>query len=313
MSKTNHLIFVNDDIKLDPSLIENSLVGSEVWTLDSGLDGLFQIEAITSKYSNIDSIQIVSHGSDGIVNLGNITLSQDNISSYSEVLGGIGESLSESGDVLLYGCNVASTENGEGFVLGLSKKLGADVGASIDLSGSQELGGDSDLEFLTGKIETKTIDLGKILEGTPSVLGTIADMGAAALGGGSEGGTKVTYMEMRNILETAAKGGIDSQEFSSLKTIYSNSESAFENNWVKYISHSAINGHAANKYWVGGVKLKSQIETMGNMTASSTELHANRLIAKWFKGEDLPIATYYYVIEINQSEKVINGTVTIKR
>ncbi len=32
-----------------------------------------------------------------------------------------------------------------------------------------------------------------------------------------------------------------------------------------------------------------------------------------FKGEDLPIATYYYVIEINQSEKVINGSVTIKR
>ena len=32
-----------------------------------------------------------------------------------------------------------------------------------------------------------------------------------------------------------------------------------------------------------------------------------------FKGEDLPIATYYYVIEINQSEKVFNGTVTIKR
>jgi gliding motility-associated-like protein len=32
-----------------------------------------------------------------------------------------------------------------------------------------------------------------------------------------------------------------------------------------------------------------------------------------FNGEDLPIATYYYVIEINQSEKVFNGTVTIKR
>lgn len=32
-----------------------------------------------------------------------------------------------------------------------------------------------------------------------------------------------------------------------------------------------------------------------------------------FKGEDLPIATYYYVIEIDQSEKVFNGTVTIKR
>ena len=54
------------------------------------------------------------------------------------MLGGIGESLSDTGDVF-YGCNVASSENGKGFVLGLSKKLGAEVGASIDLTGSKEL------------------------------------------------------------------------------------------------------------------------------------------------------------------------------
>jgi len=32
-----------------------------------------------------------------------------------------------------------------------------------------------------------------------------------------------------------------------------------------------------------------------------------------FKGEDLPTATYYYIIELNQSEKIFNGSVTIKR
>ncbi len=213
MSNTKHLIFVNDDISLDSSLIENSLLGSEVWTLDSGLDGLFQIEAITSKYSNVDSIQIVSHGGDGSLTLGNITLSEENIASYSDVLGGIGESLSESGDVLLYGCNVASTENGEGFVLGLSKKLAAEVGASIDLSGSVDLGGDSDLEFKTGKIETKTIDLDAAFVEASTVLASIASMGADALKSDSTGGTKVTYLEMRNILETAAKSGITAQNF----------------------------------------------------------------------------------------------------
>ena len=68
------------------------------------------------------------------------------------MLGGIGESLSDTGGVLLYGCNVASSENGKGFVLGLSK-LGAEVGASIDLTGSKELGGDLDLEFKTGTLK----------------------------------------------------------------------------------------------------------------------------------------------------------------
>ena len=32
-----------------------------------------------------------------------------------------------------------------------------------------------------------------------------------------------------------------------------------------------------------------------------------------YNGSDLPIATYYYVIELNESDKVLNGTVTIKR
>ena len=30
-------------------------------------------------------------------------------------------------------------------------------------------------------------------------------------------------------------------------------------------------------------------------------------------GIDLPIATYYYIIELGESDKVFNGTVTIKR
>ena len=32
-----------------------------------------------------------------------------------------------------------------------------------------------------------------------------------------------------------------------------------------------------------------------------------------YNGVDLPTATYYYVIELNESDKVFNGTVTIKR
>ena len=133
-------------------------------------------------------------------------------------------------------------------------------------------------------------------------------MGADALKSTSTGGAKVTYLEMRNILEEAAKGGITAQEFTDLKQIYKDPESAFENNWVKHISHSAINGHVANKYWVGGVAM-SQIQEMGNMKAGSTELHANRLIAKWFKGEDLPmpVSGGDTLIQVRQHYQVMYG------
>ena len=55
----------------------------------------------------------------------------------------IGQSLTTSGDILFYGCNVASTDQGELLIKKISEITKADIAASDDITGKS---GDWELE-----------------------------------------------------------------------------------------------------------------------------------------------------------------------
>ena len=55
---------------------------------------------------------------------------------------------------MIYGCDVAQTDAGRALIDSLARLTGADVAASTDLTGSALLGGDWDLEYANGDIET---------------------------------------------------------------------------------------------------------------------------------------------------------------
>jgi len=57
-------------------------------------------------------------------------------------------------DLLIYGCNLAGSSDGTDLVNSLSDITGADIAASDDVTGNDILGGDWDLEYQTGDIET---------------------------------------------------------------------------------------------------------------------------------------------------------------
>ena len=98
-----------------------------------------------------------------------------------------------------------------------------------------------------------------------------------------------TYSEVLNLLQNAAQGGISTAEFSDLSTIYKNSIDLFSNNYVKAITYNVILGNSANATWWGGAKQISDTEVLGNLVAGASQLHAERLIGKWFLGLDLPM------------------------
>ncbi|HLF97304.1 MAG TPA: DUF4347 domain-containing protein [Methylococcaceae bacterium] len=145
----------------------------EVVLLDPTQDGLEQIAAYLSSRSSdpesplppgeglgegetpttYDAIHIYSHGSSGELQLGSLTLTQDNLDQYQTELAVIGSALTDTGDLLLYGCNVAQGEEGIAFLNDLSRLTGADIAASTDLTGAGSLGGDWVLEASTGVIE----------------------------------------------------------------------------------------------------------------------------------------------------------------
>ena len=64
------------------------------------------------------------------------------------------DSLDSDADVLIYGCELASTQSGQFLLSRLADLSSADVAASDDITGHASLGGDWELEFVEGQVET---------------------------------------------------------------------------------------------------------------------------------------------------------------
>ncbi|MEH2409312.1 DUF4347 domain-containing protein [Nostoc sp.] len=150
------IIFIDGNVLNYQSLIDNISVNSEVVVLNPESDGIEQITRVLAGRKNIDSIHIISHGDAGTLEIGTNILNHVNLQAYSHQLQQWGQALTDNGDILLYGCNVAEGEVGLEFVQQLSNLTGADIAASTDLTGSTNLGGDWQLEVATGEIEAQS-------------------------------------------------------------------------------------------------------------------------------------------------------------
>ncbi|MDQ2096404.1 MAG: DUF4347 domain-containing protein [Tychonema bourrellyi B0820] len=163
------------DSKLDnyQELVSGVKAGFEVIAIAQVGNAIEQITEILNERSNINSIHIVSHGQEAALKLGRAELNIDNLETYSSQLQQWGKALSESGSILLYGCNIAAGESGMKFVQKLSEITGANIAASNNLTGSAALGGDWELEITTGQINVELAFEKAVLESYPSVLATL--------------------------------------------------------------------------------------------------------------------------------------------
>jgi hypothetical protein len=151
------LVFIDSSVQDYQSLIAGIKPGTEVAVLDSVRNQVEQIGEYLAGRSNISSLHIVSHGDSGSLQLGQTKFGLDALNNNSNALQSWSKSLTADADILLYGCDVAQGQQGTAFVNQLSRITGADVAASTDLTGSAALGGDWNLEFDTGNIETPEI------------------------------------------------------------------------------------------------------------------------------------------------------------
>ena len=76
---------------------------------------------------------------------------------YADQLASWSDALTGDADLLIYGCDLGSSAEGEMFVESVAAITGADVAASDDLTGAAELGGDWDLELNVGTVETAAL------------------------------------------------------------------------------------------------------------------------------------------------------------
>ncbi len=153
------LVFVDAGIRDYNRLVDDLLSTTaedtdfEVIVLDAKRDGVAQISEALAEQQNLDAVHFVSHGSDGAVQLGRTLLTSSNIDTYANDIADWQDALTQEADLLFYGCELAASDDGRALLDTLGVLTGADVAASDDLTGSAPLGGDWELEYISGDIE----------------------------------------------------------------------------------------------------------------------------------------------------------------
>ncbi|WP_027390333.1 InlB B-repeat-containing protein [Chrysiogenes arsenatis] len=138
--------FIDAGIADYQTLMEAIPPTTVVYLLDPSRDGVQQMADILAEQNALDAIHILSHGSAGEKQIGTARLNTHTLEYYHHDLKQIGQSLQPGGDILLYGCEVASGESGRKFIDLLSKLTKANIAASTNKTGASAKHGDWMLE-----------------------------------------------------------------------------------------------------------------------------------------------------------------------
>ena len=134
------------------TLIDALPAGSEVHWLDNTKDGLDQLLAIVESGKPVSALHLVTHGEPGRIQLGNIVLTEVLVNERAAAMQELGTHLTADADILIWGCDVAQSTNGQHLIDTIATLTGADVAASDDPTGSLAQGGDWTLEYVMGAI-----------------------------------------------------------------------------------------------------------------------------------------------------------------
>ena len=150
------IVFIDSGVDNYQTIVDAIDSSKSIYLIDSNENGFTKMQNVLQDQSDIDAVHIIGHASTGQVVLGNSILNADTINSFSSTLQSIGSSLTQNGDLLFYGCNLAQGEQGKLLLQQIGNITQADIAASDDITGQ---GGDWELEHNYGIVETKGIEV----------------------------------------------------------------------------------------------------------------------------------------------------------
>ncbi len=211
------LVFVDPTIEDYHSFVRGIKSGAEPFLLHQQEDGVKQITQVLSRYNNVESIHIVSHGASGTLYLGNNELSLDTLKNYAWELQTWFDSVSDgvTPALVLYGCNVAAGDAGAEFLEKLHQITKATIYASSTPVGNSAKGGNWILDVCSGKVQDSLslVFQPQVLETYSGVLGTGTD-GEYTFYDSNEGsrGT-VTFTDISSTAIDIREGDREAQEW----------------------------------------------------------------------------------------------------
>ncbi|MGN4065834.1 DUF4347 domain-containing protein [Burkholderia gladioli] len=148
------VVFIDPSVANYQTLIAGLPAGTQYVVLDAGSDGFAQIAGYLRSHQGVESISLISHGTDGAIQAGSTWLTASDFSAYSAQLAQIGAAMKPGGDFLIYGCDVAQQADGQALVQQIAGLTHLNVAASIDATGAAALGGNWTLEYQVGQVHT---------------------------------------------------------------------------------------------------------------------------------------------------------------
>ncbi len=158
--QTRELVVVDPSVHDHQAFVDDLLAQQdgprryEVVVLDADRDGLAQLTELLAERDGIDALHIVSHGDPGSFHLATSRVDASMLGQHEADVRAWARAFTPEADILIYGCDVAATPDGQVLLEVLAGLSGADVAASIDPTGHSLLAGDWELEVAAGSVET---------------------------------------------------------------------------------------------------------------------------------------------------------------
>lgn len=155
VSTGKELVIISSNLSGKDTIAAQAGPNREVLVLEKGSDGMQQIlDYLANSETRYDAIHFATKGNDGYftVNDQRIDAESFDANTWSQ----IGSHLTDNGDLLFYGCNLAKSEAGQNLLSQIADASGADVAASTDVTG---LDGNWELEYSIGEINADTISV----------------------------------------------------------------------------------------------------------------------------------------------------------
>jgi len=151
-----HELVLIDSAVPDKQLFYRALKpGVEIIELKADQDAASQLSTILARYQGLSALHIVSHATEGELQLGASKVNAEQLKQQVEVFAALNGALKEGADLLLYGCDLASGKAGEELLELIQQNTHLDIAASNDLTGNLAQNADWDLEIQQGQIETE--------------------------------------------------------------------------------------------------------------------------------------------------------------
>ncbi|MEM8642878.1 MAG: CHAT domain-containing protein [Cyanobacteria bacterium P01_G01_bin.54] len=188
-------VFIDAQADQPTDLLFGAEAGTIAQMIQTDEDGIAkvsqQLTEIRDSIGELESVAIVAEGNEGNFWLGNQWIHTENIGDYQAQLQTWGDALTERADILLYSCFTALGATGEALINRIAEITGADVAASVDITGSGNYGGDWDLEYGSRS--------GTIEAGNPFTVETVTDWdGKLAVFTATDAATLIAHITTAN-------------------------------------------------------------------------------------------------------------------